>query len=110
MRPTIQPSVPAAPAPTIAPGPTPAQRVELHVESLVLTGFQAGHRHRIGAALQVELTRLLEERGLPDGLVGGLDAALLRAAEAEFPADAAPATIGRRVARSVYDALTGRER
>ena len=108
MQPPAAPSVAAAPpAPA---GAAPAPRVELHVESLVLTGFRPEHRHRIGAALQGELARLLEERGVPDRLETGLDAALLRAAAVDLPPDAAPAAIGARLARSVYGALGGRGR
>jgi hypothetical protein len=110
----VTPAIPSAasrPAPVdggrhAAPAPA-APSVELHVESLVLAGFRPEDRHRIGAALQGELARLLAERGVPPGLDGGVDAAVLRAAAVDLPRDAHPAAVGARLARSVYGALGG---
>lgn len=103
------PRVPAG-AERAAPSPSPrtaAASVDLHVDSLVLTGFRPEDRHRIGAALQTELARLLGERGVPPGLAGGLDAAVLRAAAVDVPRDTPPAVIGARLARSIFGALGG---
>ncbi len=103
--------VTAAPAarPPAAPAAAPAPAVvELHVGELVLTGFRPEDRHRIGAALQGELERLLADGGVPPGLADGAEAATLRAAPADLPRDAHPALVGARLARSVYRALGGR--
>jgi hypothetical protein len=39
--------------------------VELHIEELVLHGFEPRDRHRIAEALQQELTRLFTDGGVP---------------------------------------------
>ncbi|HSU13654.1 hypothetical protein [Longimicrobium sp.] len=83
--------------------------VELHVGSLVLEGFRPGDRHRIGAALERELGRLMAEHGVPAGLAAGGDVPALRAPAAALPADASPSVLGARLARSVYGALGGGE-
>jgi hypothetical protein len=46
-------------------------KIKVHVEELVLEGLPAAHRHRIGAAVRMELARLLAERGLPPELPSG---------------------------------------
>ena len=81
--------------------------VELHVGSLVLEGFRPQDRHRIGAALQRELGRLLAEHGVPAGLGAGGAVPALRAPAADLPANASPSLVGARLARSVYGALRG---
>lgn len=105
-------AAPAGPPPAAAaaaPGaPAPPAAVELHVGELVLAGFRPEDRHRIGAALQGELARLLADEGVPPGLAGGVEAATLRASPADLPRDAHPALVGARLARSVYRALGGR--
>lgn len=83
--------------------------VELHVGSLVLEGVRPQDRHRVGAALRRELGRLLAERGVPAGLHAGGSVPALRAPAAELPANASPALVGARLARSVYGALGGGE-
>jgi hypothetical protein len=40
-------------------------RVEVHIDELVLHGFSASDRDRISETLAVELGRLLSERGSP---------------------------------------------
>lgn len=40
--------------------------IELHIDELVLHGFDPRDRHAIGDAVQQELARLLEIRGLTD--------------------------------------------
>ena len=39
--------------------------INLHIEELVLHGFDPAGRYQIAAALQAELARLLEEQGVP---------------------------------------------
>ena len=39
--------------------------VELHIEELVLDGFEPAHRYTIGEAVARELTRLFTEQGVP---------------------------------------------
>ncbi len=80
-------------------------RIELHIEELVLEGFPPGDRHRIGVAVEAELTRLLEERGVPEtlnssGLIEGINGGSFEVA----PGSRAE-RIGSQVARAVYGGM-----
>ena len=48
-----------------------AGNIELHIEELVLHGFEPGDRHRIGEAIERELARLFAEQGTPPSLAQG---------------------------------------
>ncbi len=66
------------------------QKVDLHIEELVLHGFSPGDRFRIGEAVELELTRLITEQGIPsslsrDGEVARTDVALLQDGRAVLP-------------------------
>jgi len=45
-----------------------AVQLELNIEKLVLHRFSLGDGHRIGEAVEQELTRLLADRGMPQSL------------------------------------------
>ncbi|MDQ6661378.1 MAG: hypothetical protein M3Z24_10480 [Chloroflexota bacterium] len=84
------------------------QRIELHIEELVLHGFAPGDRYAIGEAVQCELQRLFTRQGIPPHMmqqsrsVGRLDGGTFSvdpAAQADI--------IGTQVAHSVYEGLTG---
>jgi hypothetical protein len=47
--------------------PTRNANIELHIEELILHDLPYDQRHRVAAAIEHELTRLLVERGLPAG-------------------------------------------
>ena len=93
----------AAARPASPPAASPAVRdaagsrttapaaVDLHIDSLILTGFRPEDRHAVGAALQRELARLLSIDGIPSGIEGGLDASVLRASGVDLPRDVHPA-------------------
>ena len=49
--------------------------IEMHIEELVLHGFEPGDRHAIGDAVERELARLLSEHGLPSASAGGYERA-----------------------------------
>ncbi|MFL6257086.1 MAG: hypothetical protein ACJ74T_18925 [Pyrinomonadaceae bacterium] len=80
--------------------------IKLHIGELVLHGFEAADRTRIGAALETELARLLAA-GDPEMLTRMNETARLDGGAFELPAHAAPELTGTRVARNVYDGLTG---
>jgi hypothetical protein len=50
--------------------------IELHIEELVLDGFEPHQRHEIAEALRARLGEVLVERGLPPSLAdtGAIDA------------------------------------
>lgn len=80
--------------------------VKLHIGELVLHGFEPGDRARIGAALETELARLLAA-GDPESLARAGRVARLDGGAFELPAHAGPELTGARLARAVYDGLTG---
>lgn len=80
--------------------------VELHIEKLVLHGFAPCDRHRIGAAVEAELTRMIAEQGVPASLANGGEIALLDAGSFEVAKDSTTKTIGGQVARALYGGLT----
>lgn len=82
--------------------------IDLHIEELVLEGFSPGDRHRIGAAVERELARLLTERGLPR-LTESLDVPRLDGGSFEMNRNATPEAVGGQVAGAVYGGV-GRER
>jgi hypothetical protein len=79
--------------------------IDLHIEELVLEGFRPADRHRIGAAVERELARLLAERGLPAGLAQGTDLPRLDGGSFEAKPGARPEAVGRQVAGAVYGGL-----
>ncbi len=76
--------------------------IELEIEKLILEGFPIGNRHRIGAAIEQELTRLLTEQGIPPSLSQGGEIPSLDGGVFEVSANAKPETIGRQIAQSIY--------
>lgn len=80
--------------------------IELEIEQLVLDGFSVADRHRIGQAVQQELSRLLAEGGLPLSLTGNLELTHLDGGVFEAGQGAAAETIGSSVAQSLYATLT----
>ena len=86
-----------------------ARTIEVHVEELVLEGFSAADRLRVGASLERELGRLVRERGLPAALTGGEDRPVVDAGTFTHAPGATPAAAGAGVARAVYRGL-GRTR
>jgi hypothetical protein len=80
--------------------------IKLHIDEVVLHGFESADRARFGAALETELARLLAA-GDPAALTGVNQVARLDGGSFEMPTHAAPEVTGTRLARAVYDGLTG---
>ena len=76
--------------------------VELHIEELVLHGFAAHDRHRIAAAVQVELARLLAAEGQASLLTGPLSLETVNAGAFKVQANAKPQAAGTQIAQAVY--------
>jgi hypothetical protein len=82
------------------------QSVELHIEELVLHGFNPANRYAIGEAIERELTRLFTEQGAPsaithDGEIEHVDRGALH-----IDPDSNPEVIGARVARAIYGGIS----
>ncbi len=80
-------------------------RIELHIEELVLHGFDARDRHRIGDAVQRELTRLFGEP-LDRTPLRTTNADSLDAGEFKVEPSARPERVGYAIARAIHDRLT----
>jgi hypothetical protein len=76
-------------------------RVSLRIEELVLHGFPVALRHSIGNATQLELRRLIRNRGLP---LRGAQGDLSRIDGGSFTATPAtkPDAIGRLIAQAIH--------
>lgn len=82
-----------------------AAEIELHIEELVLDGFAAADRYRIGDMIERELSRLLSAQGVPSALVSNDGRAHLNAGATNVAAGSTPEQIGAQVAQAVYGGL-----
>jgi hypothetical protein len=78
--------------------------VELHIEELLLHGFERGDRDRISEAVQQELTRLFAQ-GVPPSLAQGGEIGRLDGGGFEMNADMQSGAIGSQIAQSIYGGL-----
>ncbi len=81
---------------------TQPQAIELHIEELVLHGFEPHQRRAIAQAVEEALSGLLAERGLPPGWAEGAQIDRLDAGQFEVMPAAPPAAIGSEVAQALY--------
>ena len=79
--------------------------VDLHIEELVLDGFNPGDRYRIGAAVEAELARLFAERGKAPSLARGGEMSSLDGGSFDVAPGAGPEGVGGQVAQAVYGGL-----
>jgi len=79
--------------------------VELHIEELVLDGFEPAHRHTIGDAIERELARLFTGQGAPARITQGSEIAHLDARSLEVTLGSNPETIGLLLAKAIYEGL-----
>ena len=82
-----------------------AKKIELNIEELVLHGFAPGDRHRIGEAVEQELTRLLADRGVPKSLERGREIAHVDGGAFEVAPGSRAQVVGVQVAKAVYGGL-----
>lgn len=83
------------------------QSVELHIEELVLHGFEAAHRQVLADALERELCRLITEQGIPPPGPIGTSVRTIDAGEFAVLPGTKPGGMGTQVAASVYRGLAG---
>ncbi len=77
--------------------------IELHIDELVLHGFDHGDGHRVGEAVEKELTRLLTEQGLP--VAESIDIERLDGGSCRFSPVCDARAVGRVVAESIHKGL-----
>jgi hypothetical protein len=88
---------------TLHAGQQPNIRVE--IEALVLEGFEARQAGRIAAALESELSRLLQEEGEPEAWASSQEVAQLEVAPIQISPRHSPEAIGAQAARAIYRGL-----
>ena len=78
------------------------RNVELHIEELVLDGFQSQDKQHIASAVQQELHRLLSEGQLPQSnrSISQLDGGTIH-----MESKATPQSTGHKIARKLYGGL-----
>ena len=81
------------------------KNIELHIEELVLHGFSPSDRHRIGEAVEQELTRLVADRGVPQSLERGRKIANMDGSAFEVTQGSRAQVVGAQVAKAVYGGL-----
>jgi hypothetical protein len=79
--------------------------VHVHIEALVLDGFDPSDRYGIGEAVERELARLLAEGDLPSPLAGSAFLARVDGGSFDMPPGATAEDIGLGVARAAYGGL-----
>ena len=84
---------------------TDFESLEIHIEELVLHGFAPRDRHRMGDALERELTRLFVRQDVPATLAKSRDLARLDLGSLEIPAGSDPEETAVRIARALYGGL-----
>lgn len=83
----------------------PRSPIHLHIEELVLHGFAPGDRHRIGEAVQQELTRLFTEEASRPSLTRSAAIDRLDCGTFQMRAAPRPEATGAQVARAVFGGL-----
>ena len=81
--------------------------IELHIEELVLHGFAPSDRYHIGEAVELELQRLLAERGAPHLFSSDIELARMNAGTFNVEPNAKSEMIGAQVARAIYEGMKG---
>jgi hypothetical protein len=85
------------------------QTIELHIEELVLHGFENYNAQHIGEAVQCEISRLLQEQGLPSALAHTIDVEHLNAGRFSMQPESKAKSIGSNIGYSVYKGLQREE-
>lgn len=83
---------------------TPAS-VSIHIEELVLDGFAHGDRYYIGEALQSELARLLEKRGISLGQQHNTEVEEVTTGPVRIAPGSKPEFIGSKLGQAVYGGI-----
>lgn len=78
------------------------QKVEIHIDELVLQGFSPQGRYAIAVAVESELTRLMTENGIPSSFLAGGHIPSLNAGRFDMQHAAKGETVGNNIANSVY--------
>lgn len=81
------------------------QDIEIHIDELVLHGFQPGDFASIRDAVEMELRRLLTYRGVPVTLSSSTRHAAINVGQFNAVPGGHAATLGSQIASTVYNGL-----
>ena len=79
--------------------------LELHIEELVLHGFEHVDRAQIGRAVEQELARLMAKEGAPRLLANSREIGQLDGGELDLTYGSTAAEVGNQVAEAVYGSM-----
>jgi hypothetical protein len=80
--------------------------IVIEIDELVLHGFPAADRYRIGDAVQAELARIFAERGLPDMAMQNVTIGRLDGGSFNLAARMPVTAVGTGAAEAIYRAVT----
>ncbi|HYB00351.1 MAG TPA: hypothetical protein VED37_09050 [Ktedonobacteraceae bacterium] len=83
--------------------------INLHIEELLLRDVPYALRHRVAAAFEHELARLLSEQDLPQSITQSGYIPLIDLGTMHITPDAKPDAIGTQIAQRVYGRLSNNE-
>lgn len=86
--------------------PTRHGTIDLRIDELILHGFAARDRHRIAAAIERELLRLITQQGFQSLTTMPANTDRLDAGSFQLAEGAKPQILGRRVAQHVFRQLS----
>lgn len=81
------------------------KNIKLHIEELILDGFDPGDRYLIANSIERELAWLFAERGIPNSLSKGGEIPHLDGGAFDAAQGSKPKSIGAKVAQAVYGGL-----
>ncbi|MEP0546755.1 MAG: hypothetical protein ABJF88_07480 [Rhodothermales bacterium] len=86
--------------------PTDTPNVVLHIDRLVLHGFEHVDRARLGRAVEAELTRLVAERGIAPALAADARHPRIDGGRIDAASDTPTPRLATLIARSVHGGLS----
>jgi hypothetical protein len=81
------------------------RNIQVHIDNLVLHGFGQVNRHRVGAAVQRELVRLIHGQGMPSFLNQTQVIGNMNAGEFEIRQSTGANSVGTQVAQKIYQGM-----
>ncbi len=81
---------------------SPAFDLHVHIDELILHGFEHLDRAELGAAVQHSLGRLFSEKGLPSSIRRGGQMNRLDGGSISMSANAGASMVGKQISQSIY--------
>jgi len=81
--------------------------IELHIEELIVDGFTPDNRERFVVAVETELVRMLNEKGIEHSLTENMEIERITGSAFRLKPDEPSETAGRHLAKAIYKGMTG---